>query len=367
MTCDETAEFVSALCDGETIPRTAAEHVDMCASCQARLEEYIEMGAKLRLIASLAIEESVSPRVWSSPRGAFAICWQKGWETMGIPRVAFGILIAALVALGSTLTMVKVHAHADGTVVMLKITGPEGDPVGCPLSTQDKNQATCGFMGQMNGKIIGDWIDLISREGNRVELAVRTKTFGPPSGTFSLSDIQSEPQRQVFFEPGQTLKLDVAGSGTLTVTGEWFDHMPAFIGSSSHEFDPGPEEMRLVSPLLLSNKQVLGDLQGGSATVDKAGEGVQIYLAGEGRFILSLSPMRGAVQAHVALNRISFLDGGRSYEFLTGSPVTRSEDIWVLHEADFKPLQPAGDFFIGSGDVDQLVPGALIRAGTTKN
>jgi hypothetical protein len=367
MTCDEMAEFVSALCDGETIPGAAAEHVGMCASCQARLEEYTEMGAKLRLLASLAIEESFSPRVWSSRRSAFAIWWQKGWETMGIPRVAFAILIAAIVALGSTLTVVKVRAHSAGTVVMLKITGLDGDPVGCPLSTQDKNQTTCGFMGQMNGKIIGDRIDLISREGNRVDLAVRTKTFGPPSDTFSLSDIQSEPQRQVFFEPGRTLKLEVAGAGTLTVTGEWFDHMPAFIGSSSHELDPGPEELRVASPLLLSDKQVLGDLQGGTATVDKAGQGVDIYMAGEGRFILSLSPMRGAVQASVALNRISFQDGGRSYEFLTGSPVTRSEHIWVLHEAAFKPLQPAGGSFIGSGEVDQLVPGALIRAGTTRN
>ncbi|MGA2849097.1 MAG: hypothetical protein ABSE46_08880 [Terracidiphilus sp.] len=327
----------------------------------------MEMGAGLRLYASLAINESVSPHVWSSPRNTFAIWWQKGWETMRIPRLAFAILIAAIVALGSTLAVVRVRAHSNGTVVMLKIARPDGDPVGCPLSTQDKNQATCAFIGQMNGKVIGYRIDLIGREDNHVELAVRTKAFGPMSGTFSLSDIQSEPEKQVTFEPGQTLKLDVAGSGTLTVTGEWFDHMPAFIGSSNHELDPGPEELRVVSPLLLSEKQVLGDLQGGMSTVDKPGFGIQIYMAGEGRFILSLSPMQGAVQASVTLNRISFRDGGRSYEFLTGSPVTRGEHIWVLHEADFKPDQPMGDFFIGSGEVNQLVPGAMIPDQGSKN
>jgi len=133
--------------------------------------------------------------------------------------------------------------------VVLKVTRPGGESVGCPLSTQDKNQATCAFIGPMNRRIIGYRIDLVRRDGNRVELAVRTKTFGPISGTFLLSDIQNEPPKQVFFEPGQTLKLDVMATGTLTVTGEWFDHMPAFIGTSSHDLDPGPEELRLISPL----------------------------------------------------------------------------------------------------------------------
>jgi hypothetical protein len=77
MMCDETAEFVSALCDGDAIPRAAAEHVSGCASCQARLKEYMEMGAELRLMASLAMEESVSPRVWNGPRNTFAICGRK--------------------------------------------------------------------------------------------------------------------------------------------------------------------------------------------------------------------------------------------------------------------------------------------------
>lgn len=357
MTCDETGEFISALCDGETIPRAAAEHLSMCVSCHERLAEYMEIGTELRLFASLAVKGNMSPRAWSSPRNTFAIWWQKGWETMRIPRLAFAVLIAAIIALGSTLAVVKVRAHSDGTVLVLKVARPEGDPTVCPLSTQDKNQASCAFIGQMNGKIIGYQIDLTSRENNRVKLAVRTETFGPTTGTFSLSEIQRETAKQVLFEPGQMLKLDVAGSGTLTVTGEWFDHIPAFIGSSNRELDAGPEELRLVSPLLLSGKQVVGDLQGGIATVDKAGQGVEIYTPGEGRFVLSLSPMQGAVQAHVELNRISFQDAGRSYSFLTGSPVTRGKYIWVLHEATYKPLDLEGEHAsISSGDLHQLVP-----------
>jgi hypothetical protein len=372
MRCDEAAEFVSALCDGEMIPRTAAEHVSGCATCQARLKEYMQMGAELRVMASLAIEEAVSPRIWSSPQSRFAVWWQKGWGTMRIPRFAFAILIAAIVALGSTLAVVRVRAHSDGAVVVLKIAQPDGTSTGCPLSTIDKNQASCALLGLvMNGKMVGLKIDLVGREDNRVELAVRTKLFGPlRSGTFtlSLSDMQSESPKQIFFEPGQTLKLDVAGAGTLTVTGEWFDHMPAFIGTSIHDLDPVPEELRVTGPLLLSGKQVLGDLEGGTAIADKASQGVVIYMPGEGRFILALTPMQGAVQARVDVNRISFEDGGRSYVFLTGAPVTRGDHIWVLHEADFRPLKSAGDYaFIGGVDLNTLDSGASIPAESTKN
>src|ERR1700723_1152825 len=73
MRCDEVAEFVSARCDGEMIPQTAAEHMGTCAHCQALLVEYIEMGSELRRTASLEIEESVSPLIWTKPQSTFSM------------------------------------------------------------------------------------------------------------------------------------------------------------------------------------------------------------------------------------------------------------------------------------------------------
>ena len=102
------------------------------------------MGAELRRAASREIEDNVSPRIWTKPQGTFAIWWQKGWEDMKIPRLAFAVLITAIVVLVSTLAVVKVGAHSDGTVVVLKIAKPEDDPTVCSLSTQDKRHATCG-------------------------------------------------------------------------------------------------------------------------------------------------------------------------------------------------------------------------------
>lgn len=367
MTCDEAAEFVSALCDGETIPRAPAEHVRACSICQARLKEYMEMGAELRLMASLTTEERVASRVWNRPRSRFENWWQKGWETMRIPRFAFAVLIVAIVGLASTFAVVQVRAHSNGTVVLLNIAGPDGGVNHCALSTTiDKKLARCGILAGINGKTIGYGIDLIGRKGDGVELAVRTKIYGPADGSYDGSDIQKEPQMQMYFEPGQTMKLDIPGAAAFTVTGEWLDHMPVFLGASTQDAQVGPEELRLISPLLVSNKQILGDFQGGSASNDKAGGAVEVYFPGAGRFFLSLSPMRGAVQANVTGNRISFEDSGRSYVFVTGSLVCRGEHLWVVHETKYR-----GDYgeheYISSGDLHKLAPEVVIDGESTKN
>ena len=63
MKCEEAAEFVSALCDGESIPPEAAEHIGTCETCQARLKEYGEIGMALRRVASLESLEEVRARL----------------------------------------------------------------------------------------------------------------------------------------------------------------------------------------------------------------------------------------------------------------------------------------------------------------
>jgi len=48
MKCEDAAEFVSALYDGERIPREAAEHLGECETCQGRMETYSRMSAEMR-------------------------------------------------------------------------------------------------------------------------------------------------------------------------------------------------------------------------------------------------------------------------------------------------------------------------------
>ena len=61
--------------------------------------------------------------------------------------------------------------------------------------------------------------------------------------------------QEVWFEPGESLKVDVPEVGTLTLKGEWMDHKP-ILG----KLDPGPTELRFGSPLLLKDQRVVGDL-----------------------------------------------------------------------------------------------------------
>ncbi|MGA9584907.1 MAG: hypothetical protein WBQ95_06230 [Terracidiphilus sp.] len=341
MICTEAAEFVSALCDGEIIPPPAAEHIGTCPACQSRLHDYLSLGVELRRTASLEQSPSIPARTWTRPQNPLTAFLQKGWGTMRIPRLAFAALIAGIVALACTLAVVKVGANSNGTVVLLNTAGPIGPLMDCPLSTQDKNQATCTFIGQMNGKIVGYKVDLVNRETNRVQLAMRTKVFGPvASGGYSLSGIESEPEKLVWFEPGEPLRVDVTDVGILTFTGEWMDHMPILIGLHGQDVSPGPGEVRFASPLILKDKKLVGDLIGSVggvfSTDDLDLNAIVIYIPGEGRFLISQLQMKGAVKGQVALSRLSFEEGGHAWELVNGVPITRADSLWVLHEPDFK-------------------------------
>jgi hypothetical protein len=110
----------------------------------------------------------------------------------------------------------------------------------------------------------------------------------------------------------------------------------------------------MVGPLLLQDKKVVGDMAGGISSATQLNLAVDIYMPGVGRFILSLTPVQGAVKGQVFLNRISFNLDGKQYEFLTGAPVTRSAEVWVLRDANFKPGGQSQNGFIGSVDLKSL-------------
>ena len=46
--------------------------------------------------------------------------------------------------------------------------------------------------------------------------------------------------------------------------------------------------------------------------------------------------MKGAIEAHVAFSRISFEEGGHSWELVNGVPVCRADHVWIIHQPDFK-------------------------------
>lgn len=364
MICNDMAEYVSALCDGELIPPAAAEHIGSCGTCQEKLQQYLTMGSELRRSASVEISNPIRPLVLTSQQSRLAHWWQKGSTTMRIPRFAFVALLAAVIALGSSLVAVKVRAHADGTVILLSVDAGLEKPVECALSTVDKKFQECGFIGDVGGKIIGYKIRLLSRGTDRVQLGIRGRQWPIVPGdtkSYGLDELDREPEEVHWFEPGDTLRIAGIGKPSLAVRGAWLDHMPSFVGTN--EMDPGPDELRIVSPLLLKGKEVVGDLQGGSATQSKPDWGVLLFYPKMGAYLIANSRIQDAVEARVDLNRISFEEDGRKFVFLTGAPVTRAQHVWVLHRPNFDPTTfgPDGQHAFISGEaLRQQEPGVWV-------
>jgi hypothetical protein len=366
MICTDAAEFVSALCDGETIPPTAAEHIGTCPVCQARLRDYLNLGVELRRAASLEQPAPVPDRTWTRPQNPLTALLQKGWGTMRIPRLAFAAMIAGIIALACTLAVVKVGANSTGTVVLLTTTGLNGPLMDCPLSTLDKNQAECDWYGTIGSQNLAYRVRLLSRDEGKVLLAIRTRTYakGENLSSFTQDADPATKVTEVSFEPGEPLKVKVPDVGSLTLTGEWMDHMPILMNLHGQDMSPGPGELRFASPLFLKDKSVVGDLAGtlsGIFSTDDPNMAVWMYIPGQGSFLVSLLPMKDAVAANVFLSRISFQEGGHSWEFVTGAPVSRSNRVWVLHQPGFKLTAPNSDvIFVSTRRLVQTASGEWV-------
>jgi hypothetical protein len=334
MTCEKAAEFVSALYDFEIIPQAAAAHIGACESCQALLKEYIGIGVELRRVASLESMAAAEPQVWKKPLRVRNSWWRKGWETMRIPRFAFGLLVAGVVGLGSSLVMVGVRAHSQGTVVILKIPFAKGGYAQCPLSTDDKRWQDCSFSEFVKSGELGYQISYLAKDGDRIKIGVRAKVFAGETAPGAHDGLENEPQKQYSFKVGETLRVDVPGREPLSITGDWMDHMPMMFERSDHpNLDPGPDDLRIVSPVLLRGKEVEAEFGGGA---ESQGE-VAIYFPGKGLYEISLLPKQGSIEGRVRLNKIDFEINGQSYAFIPGAPISRSEKVWILHTANFKP------------------------------
>ncbi|HTS11452.1 MAG TPA: hypothetical protein VMH00_04985 [Candidatus Limnocylindrales bacterium] len=354
MRCEEAAEFVSALCDGETIPREAAEHVGECNACRARLSEYAEMGMELRRVASLegtGGEASMRGR-WETDQRVLPNWWQKGWETMRIPRFAVALLVVMVVVLGSSLVIVKARARSGGTALILTAQTTDDGTIHCTISLQDEKFESCTIVTANHGY----GFRVISATNDRIELGVRIGSAAdlrtPGEAGLSSANMDKLVEKPYVLQPGEKLEIPVAGAGDMVVSGELMDHMPTWIASDPGEqMDPKAGELRVLSPVLLRGKEVVVDLGGSGALASGTNRVVEFYAPGDGIYFLSLSPIEGAVQGRIDMSRISFELNGEAYTLVAGAPIARGHDIWVLH----KPSERGGHAFMGGVDAKQVL------------
>lgn len=358
MKCEEAAEFVSRLCDGQLIAREAAEHIDKCDACRASLNSYSAMGAELRRTASLEHPAELKASSWGKRQTQGRLrqrFWQKGWQVMRIPRLVFAALVVAIVVLGSSLVIVKARAHTQGNVLMLTAKPADDQAVRCALALEDKKAEPCNILTSAYGYEFS----VLSVTEDRIKLGIRAARVAdfeatPPNG--SSEEIKKLVQKPYWLQPGEKLEIPMPGSGPIVVTGELIDHMPSWGADPSQLMDPKEGEIRFVSPVMVRGKEVIVDLGRASASTGEKNYGIEVYAPGEGLFHISLAQLQGGTEGRVEGSRIFFEMDGQSYVFLLGAPVTRAESVWIVRDANYKPSGAHGQKgFIGSGDESRLL------------
>jgi len=362
--CEEASEFISVLCDGERIPREVAQHVEQCEACRARLKDYVEMGAELRRLASLESPEVLNVGTWASQQGAAWGWWRKGWQTVRVPRFAFALMLLLIAALGSGLAVLKARPALTGKMLVLMIKAPPGGfgSGRCALPPRVTERPSCTSMMATQSATLGASFRVAAIAGGRFELAVRTKIGAAPvaPGLFGMSfeGFENWPETRHWFEPGEKLDIGIEGFGTITVAGELLDR--------TLTLDLGPDELRIISPALLRENRLVFDLaHGGSieGSVEQKGDCILMYSPREGRFILSLEPIEGAIEGEIRQSRIVFTMNGKSHVLFTGGSIARAERVWILHQPNYRPPQEGNTGlddhpFIGSARLEDLFPKA---------
>jgi len=331
MNCGETAEYISALCDGETIPAEVAEHIDGCDSCQQRLNEYLGLGVELRRLGNADISKALTPPLPRAPRKLSAVLWRKTCQNIRMPRLAVMSLVGAIVLLACGWARQTVRAGTRGSVLLLQFPTGMGTSNFCALSSSDKKLDSCAGEIETNSGVLLWGLQLLSKNGESAVLGVRAKVE-PAHAGISTSQVTEVSQQQYVLDSSQTLAVDVSGFGTMRLSGQWIDHVPSIAAGSVQEngdLDPATGELRLFSPMMLRGDRMVGDLDGASASINAPGQVIDLYFKGEGRFDLSLFPLPGAVEGQVHFNRITFSRGSDSWLLISGAPVTRAGKVWI--------------------------------------
>lgn len=365
MNCKEAAECVSALFDSHQISREVAAHLADCHECRVRLNEYAEMGAELRDMGSAAAPRAVPEGRWRLAEPAAANNWLRKWRgTMRIPRFAFALMMISIFALSGGLALVKARPGGDGPWLLLTFRVPPTGRI-MNLSTKTDHEAEIGGFGVLGlpGHI---WASarFIRREGQRVELSIKTVYHNPGSpetnGETLDEALKDVPGQDYWLDPDKELGVQVAGLGTMEVSGQFVDYVPIVPHRPNEPFDPLPEEFRLWNPVLLRENRVLVNMAPFKATDTGNDAAAMLYSPGLGRFIFSSVPVQGAIEAKLQANQITFTLDGKDYLLIAGAPITRSDRIWILYQPDWRPASsesnPSDDHaMLGANNLHHLL------------
>jgi len=355
MNCEKAAEFVSALCDGERIPREAAEHLGTCGECVVRLNDYVLMGVELKRMAVATAPQSVREVSWGPqerPRSSRGQIWR---GSMRIPRFAFGAMLISIVMLVAGIALTRAQTRQlwfqfevrerRGSVaeVGLMSAEPKGQvPDPGPVIINSEPEGTLTFIVRV----------LESRNGSE-KLGVRALWVTRDSELTDLDKkTQSSLETEYWIVPGQKLNVPVKGYGQIEITGRLLDKLPDDRNPKEMRLYPKEGEFRLISPQVLLVDGRVVSKGGGNGYNDTKGTFFAYYAPHDGFYIFAFSEFTGATEGSIEGNQIEFTLDGRIYNLIACAPIVEPgiTRIWVRHHAgsrlvEDQPVSPDQDSY----------------------
>lgn len=358
--CAAAAPAISALHDGEPIGCEEAEHIANCAACRQTWRDYAEMKAELRLLAARSAPEPAELPA-QFPRAPFRPShWPRSWFAgVLVPRAAAVLAGVVIVALMVSLAVV-VRARDDGPWFQFSLSAEHGDGVSSSVGALQSpgTPAEAGFLVLgSNSEVVVMCVRTIDIRDGMARIEVRARGFRPRiDNRAAFATLQSVTPVEYTYTPGARLDIPVEGRSPLHLVGRIFPYRPAqLVELNPHELVEN--EIALRRPVLLRDKRIIWDGEGGGASAWGKQAAVAYYVPGEGRFVIALEPFENATEGQADESCMKFQEAGVEYRIFSMQAITGGQQprrIWVWHDAGY--LQPSK---YGGKDRSSLSSGGL--------
>jgi hypothetical protein len=367
MNCQDAQLYVSALYDGESLPRDAAGHIGNCAACRERLFAYAKMGAELRLIANAESGADPAP-LGNLPtrRGG----WTRGFTgRVLVPRFVIGLGLIAILGLSVGLGLVR--GQGSGPWFQYELSGPEwGGTSGNVLQAGESGSGE--FSSSADPRITLYEVKVFDVRDDSAKVVVRARRFGTePDGHAGKLIVEPDGHRATItsrrdidrilasatpqrfdYKLGQKLQIPVDGGGTLVLTGKVCRIRPSFW---RYPVNPEPDEIVLTNPAMVRGQEFLGNIAG-NASAAGGNSAIGACVPPVGSFVFALKPFPGAFQGVAEFGRARFTMGGQKYTVFSATPITGGQqprDIWVYRAPNCPSVERP--MIIGSGSPDNVL------------
>jgi hypothetical protein len=336
--CLQAAEFISALCDGESIPREVARHIGQCDVCQLRLHDYVRMGVELKRLASASAPASVKPIYWTNERRSKFNLWRIWRESMRIPRVAFALMVMVIAVL--SFRIASVHATGARQWLLMHVwdeNGKEQAKLIAGFAPDEKSPNPTIMIAVPRGTLGLNIVLLGEREG-AANLGIRAMYFPPDADkSRQREQLRSAPMKEITCVPGQRTPLVVEGYGSIEIGAEVTDKLPEGADPNKRTLFPPQGSLNVSGSLVLLNEdKVESKAVAGSGQIAAADGYFALRAPGNGRYVFAARPFDGAVEGQLNFNQIQFKLDGQSYLLLAGSPVAHDsqQQMWVRYDLE---------------------------------